>query len=74
MIHRFLIVIIIIISSCNKKNEFKNTSINIPNYNHSKYHINFETTKQKKVQISYWDDENNKLFSHINNSKTAEFS
>ena len=68
MIHRFLIVIIIIISSCDKKNEFKNTSINIPNYNHSKYHINFETTKQKKVQISYWDDENNKLFSRINNS------
>ena len=59
---RFILCIsLLFLYSCYNDNNFNEVSINIPNYNHSKYHVNFSTDNNIIVDISYWSDENNKI-------------
>ena len=55
---RFILYInLLFLYSC-YNNNFNEVSIKIPNYNHSKYHVNFSTDNNIIVDISYWSDEN----------------
>ena len=62
--YSFLIFLFII--SCSKKNNFNKVSVNVPNYNHSKYNVNFISDFSTSAKISYWKDQNKILFSSTN--------
>jgi len=54
--YSFLILFLVI--SCSKKNNFSQVSVDLPGYNHSKYHVNFKTDFNTSTNISYWLDQN----------------
>jgi hypothetical protein len=63
---RYLFFILLFIISCSKKNNFNKVSISLPNYNHSKYHVNFKSDFSTSAKISYWKDQNKVFLSSTN--------
>ena len=63
IIKKYSFLILLLIISCSKKNNFNEVSVKLPNYNHSKYHVNFKTDFSTSVKISYWKDQNEVLYS-----------
>ena len=55
---KYSFLILLIITSCSKKNNFNQVSIDLPNYNHSKYHVNFNTDFNTSTKVLYWSDKN----------------
>ena len=62
IIKKYSFLILLLIISCSKKNNFNEVSVKLPNYNHSKYHVNFKTDFSTSVKISYWKDQNEVLY------------